>query len=289
MNVSLVKPQGFCSGVTKAVEIAKKAKEENPNKKIYVLGMLAHNQTLIDDLAKEGIITLSDENEKSAIESLIPGDVIIFTAHGHDQKLEDLAKSRGLKVYDATCFKVKSNLVQIRKEINAGHQVIYIGQKGHKETNAALAVSENVSLYDTQLLINYYLITDKNPYVINQTTLNFYELSRYHNDILEHIPGARIENEICAATRLRQEAVTKIDPDTDLIVVVGHPKSSNSNKLFEIAKSRFNKATVLMVSDLQDLQRDEAKLSSNKKAAVVSGASTPQYIVNEIYNYLLSK
>ena len=289
MNVSLIKPQGFCSGVTKAVSIAEKAKEENPERNVYVLGMLAHNQTLINDLSKQGITTLGDENEEKSLQSLKEGDVVIFTAHGHDRKLEEIAKANGLIIYDATCFKVKSNLDKIQSEIDNGHQVIYIGQKGHKETNAALAVSENVSLYDTQLLINYYLITDKNPYVINQTTLNFYDLSRFHKDILEHIPGARIENEICAATRLRQEAVTKIDADTDLIVVVGHPKSSNSNKLFDIAKSRYINSTVLMVSDLAELAKTGIDFANKKKAAVVSGASTPQYVVDEIYNYLLSK
>ena len=289
MNVSLIKPQGFCSGVTKAVSIAKKARQENLDKKVYVLGMLAHNQSLINDLYKEGIETLEDKDEIAALKTLNRGDVIIFTAHGHDEKLEKLAEQLGLIIYDATCFKVKSNLDKIKKEINDGHQVIYIGQKGHKEANAALSVSNNVSLYDTQLLINYYLITDDSPYVINQTTLNFYELSKYHKDILEHIPGARIENEICAATRLRQEAVTKIDEDTDLIIVVGHPKSSNSNKLFEIAKSRFENAKVCMVCDLQDLFSNDLDFELYKKAAVVSGASTPQYIVDEIYNYLLSK
>lgn len=287
MKVSLIKPQGFCSGVTKAISIAKKAKEENPNKRVYILGMLAHNKTLIDDLTKDGFITLNDENEEEAIKSLKAGDVLVFTAHGHDSKLEELAKKQGLIVYDATCFKVKSNLDKIRNEIKSGHQVIYIGQKGHKEANAALSVSENVSLYDTQLLINYYLITDEKPYVINQTTLNFYELSTYHKDILEHIPGARIEDEICAATRLRQEAITKIDSDTDLIVVVGSTKSSNSNKLFDIAKSRFPKATTFMVNDLNELTTLD--ISSKKKAAVVSGASTPQYVVDEIYNYLFNK
>ena len=287
MNVSLIKPQGFCSGVTKAVSIAKQAKKENHNKAIYILGMLAHNKTLIDDLTKEGFITLSDNNEIESINSLKKGDVLVFTAHGHDEKVEDLARSKGIIVYDATCFKVKSNLEKIKKEITDGHQVIYIGQKGHKETNAALAVSDKVSLYDTKLLINYYLITDKNPYVINQTTLNFYELSKYHNDILDHIPGARIEQEICAATRLRQEAVTKIDPDTDLIIVVGSQKSSNSNKLFDIAKSTFKSATVIMVNDLDELKALD--IHGKEKAAVVSGASTPKYIVDDIYNYLLSK
>ena len=287
MNVSLIKPQGFCSGVTKAIDIARKAKEENPDKTIYILGMLAHNNILVKDLEKEGFITLSDIDEVKSIDSLKEGDVLVFTAHGHDEKVEEHARNKGIKIYDATCFKVKSNLEKIKKEINNGHQVIYIGQKGHKEANAALSVSKNVSLYDTQLLINYYFITDTNPYVINQTTLNFYELSRYHDDILKHIPGARIEQEICAATRLRQEAVTRIDKDTDLIIVVGSNKSSNSNKLFDIASTNYKDASVYMVNNLSELKALD--IEGKKKAAVVSGASTPKYIVDEIYSYLLSK
>ena len=288
MKVSLIKPQGFCSGVLKAVSIAKKARAEHPDKNVYILGMLAHNKTLTDDLAKEGLITLDDKDEFAAVDSLNQGDVLIFTAHGHGDEIEKRAKEKGLIIYDATCFKVKSNLEKIKKEIGQGHQVIYIGQKGHKETNAALSVSENVSLYDTQILINYYLITDKNPYVINQTTLNYKSLDKYYSDILSHIPGARIENEICAATRLRQEAVTKIEDDTDLIIVVGHQKSSNSNKLFEIAKSHCPNAFVVMVNDLAEL-KELKDIDGKKKAAVISGASTPQYVVDAIYDYLLSK
>lgn len=287
MQVSLIKPQGFCSGVLKAVSIAKQARKDHPDKKVYILGMLAHNKTLTDDLAKDGLITLNDENEFEALDKLDTSDVIIFTAHGHGDDIEEKAKEKGLIIYDATCFKVKSNLEKIKKEIKDGHQVIYIGQKGHKETNAALSVSKNVSLYDTQLLINYQLITDKNPYVINQTTLNYKSLNKYYSDILSHIPGARIENEICAATRLRQEAVTKIEKDTDLIIVVGHQKSSNSNKLFEIAKFNYPNSMVIMVNDLDELKK--INLQDKKKAAVISGASTPQYVVDDIYNYLLNK
>ena len=286
MEVALIKPQGFCSGVTRAVELAKKAKEEHPHQNIYILGMLAHNQTLIDDLERDGFITLNGD-EREEINKLNNGDVLIFTAHGHDEKLDEIAKKKGLITYDASCFKVLDNLKKIKREIAEGHQVIYIGQKGHKEANAALSISPNVSLYDTRLLINYQLITDRNPFVINQTTLNFYELKKYHDDILKHYPGARIENEICNATRLRQEAILKIEKDTDLIVIVGHPYSSNSNKLFDIAKANYPHALVVMVNNLKELK--EINIKGKRKAAVGSGASTPQYIVDEIYNYLLNE
>ena len=286
MKVALIKPQGFCSGVTRAVKLALKAKEDYPNKNIYILGMLAHNQTLIDDLNEKGFKTLEGNDEEN-ISKLNKGDVLIFTAHGHDAKLDELAESKGLITYDATCFKVQDNLNKIKREIENNHQVIYIGQNGHKEANAALSVSNNVSLYDTKLLINYQFITDKSPFVINQTTLNFYELSKYHEDILKHFPEARIENEICNATRLRQEAILKIEEDTDLIVIVGHSKSSNSNKLFEIAKKHYKNALVVMVNNLEELKAIDVK--GKKKAALGSGASTPQYVVDEIYNYLINE
>ena len=285
MIVALIKPQGFCSGVTRAVQLAKQAKEEHPNKTIYILGMLAHNQSLIDDLTKEGFITLLGE-ESEEINKLKNGDVLVFTAHGHSDKLDKLCIEKGLITYDATCFKVKDNLNKIKREIDNCHQVIYIGQSGHKETNAALSLSDKVSLYDTKLLINYQNITDKSPFVLNQTTLNFYELKGYHEDILKHFPDARIENEICNATRLRQEAISKIEDDTDLVIIVGHNKSSNSNKLFDIARAKYINSTVLMVNDLNELKKYDLK--DKRKAAVGSGASTPQYIVDEIYNYLIS-
>ena len=155
MKVILVKPQGYCAGVMNAIRIAYLAKSENPDKNVFVLGALVHNQNVIEELKRNGINTLESGNDIETIKKLKPGDVLIFTAHGHDEKLDNVAKEQGLIIYDATCPKVRDNMNKIKVEIEAGHQVIYIGQQGHKETNAALSISPNVSLYDTQLLINY--------------------------------------------------------------------------------------------------------------------------------------
>ena len=287
MKVELVQPQGYCAGVMNAIKIAYLAKSENPDKRIYVLGALVHNQTVIDELNKDGITTLESKDSVKTIKELNSGDVLIFTAHGHDEKLDEIAKNQGLVIYDATCPKVRDNMNKIKKEIESNHQVIYIGQAGHKETNAALSISKNVSLYDTKLLINYQFITDKSPLVINQTTLNFFSLSAIHEDIKKHIPGARIDNEVCAASRLRQSAITNINKDCDLIIIVGDKMSSNSLKLYDIAKDNFPNSQVLMVHDLEDLKR--YNIEGKKKAAISSGASTPNYIVEEIHQYLLSK
>ena len=287
MKVELVQPQGYCAGVMNAIKIAYLAKSENVDKKIYVLGALVHNQTVINELNKNGIITLESKDSVKTIKELNSGDVLIFTAHGHDEKIDEIAKKQGLIIYDATCPKVRDNMNKIKKEIEANHQVIYIGQAGHKETNAALSISQNVSLYDTKLLINYQLITDKSPLVINQTTLNYFSLSAIHEDIKKHIPEARIENEVCAASRLRQSAITNISKDCDLIIIVGDKMSSNSLKLYDIAKDNFPNTQVVMVHDLEDLKR--YNIEGKKKAAISSGASTPNYIIEEIHQYLLSK
>ena len=287
MQVVLVKPQGFCGGVSRAISIANQAKKEHPEALVFVLGALVNNQTVLDDLKRNGIETLEGDDEIKLISSLSKGDVIIFSAHGHDEKLDALAKSLGLIIYDTTCPKVKENMEKIRRDIKLGHQVIYVGQTNHRETNAALSISKNISLYDIKLPFNYYFITDLSPLVINQTTLNYLEINDIHKDILSHIPNARIENEICSATRLRQEAILSIEKDTDLIVIVGDKRSSNTNKLYDIASKNFAHAKVVLVKDLKELK--EIDIKDRKKAAISSGASTPQCVVDEIYNYLLSK
>ena len=287
MEVELVQPQGYCAGVLNAIRLAYKAKEENPGKNIFVLGMLVHNNTVINELTSNGIITLEGEDEVKLVSSLSKGDVLVFSAHGHDPKLDELADNKGLIIYNATCPKVQNNINKIYAETEAGHQIIYIGQRGHRETNAALTISKNVSLYDTKLLINYQEITDKSPLVINQTTLNFLSLKDIHDDIKRHIPEARISNEICSATRKRQEAVLSINPDVDLIIIVGDKKSSNSQKLYEIASSHYINSDVYMVSDLEDVKK--LNLENKRKAAISSGASSPLYIVEQIRDYLLAK
>ena len=283
MKIELILPQGYCAGVNNAINIALKARKEHETANVYVLGMLVHNEIVIDLLKKQNILSISPEE----LDKLHTGDVLIFTAHGHEEKYDKIAQEKGLIIYDATCPKVASNIKKIKKEIAAGHQVIYIGQSHHKETVAALSISENVSLYDTKLLINYYSITDKSPFIINQTTLNFLELNDIHKDIKEHIPGARFANEICNATRQRQEAILNISKDTNLIIIVGDKRSSNTTKLYDIAVSNFPNAKVLFVASVEYLKGLD--LSGYKKAAISSGASTPQFVVDDIYNYLLSK
>ena len=284
MKVELVTPQGYCAGVKNAINTALKAKQENPEKRVFVLGMLVHNKNVIDELNSNGIITLPYESDEALPKKLKSGDVLIFTAHGHSDRIESLAKDKGLIIYDCTCPIVNKNIALIKNEIGDNHQVIYIGQKDHKETKAALSISEKVILFDSKSPFNYEILIDKSPLVVNQTTLNFMSLQNIHKEIKEHLPQARIQNEICAATRERQTAISNIDKNTDLIVIVGDKLSSNCNKLFEIASKNYPLSKVIMVENLKQLKK--AKIDGIKKAAISSGASTPYKLVEEIENYL---
>ena len=281
MEVEILSPQGYCAGVTNAINMARLAKKEHLDKNVYVLGMLVHNKEVIDELTKENIITIYDKNKTyEELIKLIPNDsVIIFTAHGHDEKLDAIAKSKNLIIYDATCSKVKRNLIRIKEAINNNRDVIYIGEKNHPESLASLSISNKVSFYDKDLDLSKL----NNPLVINQTTLNILSLKDIHNDILSKI-NAEIEDEICPTTRLRQEAIEKLDDSFDLIIVVGDIASNNSKKLLEIAKTSHPHTSSIMISSLNEF--DKEMLKNKKKVALASGASTPNKTINDIYSFI---
>lgn len=286
MEIELVKPQGYCAGVQNAINIAFKARKENPNKNVYVFGMLVHNSLVMKELEEKNIITLNIPADKNRIPTFVkPGDVLIFTAHGHSEKVEQNAKKRGLIIYDATCPNVKRNLELIKKETSNSHQVIYIGLSDHRESLAALSVSKRVHLFDIDNnIVENLKITDKSPIIISQTTLDYNLLKQCKEKILQKYPNARVANEVCSTTRLRQEALLNLPKDTDLIIVVGEKYSSNARRLYLIAQKNFPNAQVYITKTLNEIK---SMLSNKyKKAAITSSASTPIIEVNKIVDYL---
>ncbi len=285
-KIEILEPKGYCSGVELALKVARDARQRYKNKRVIILGMLVHNQIVTNELREEKIETIDISNASNErIEKLIPNDsVVILPAHGHKTSINDILKKKNVIVYDAVCPRVKRNIDIIKEEIKLGHQVIYIGNKKHPETEAALSINKNVILYDTKLLINYQKITNKDVIVLNQTTLNFLSLSDIHKDICDHFPQAKIYDEICSATRRRQEAVMHIDNSADLIIVVGDQLSSNTKRLFEIAKSSHPDTLCIMVSNEDEL--DEEVLYNKKYVVIASGASTPISVINNIYDFV---
>lgn len=279
MDVKILEPRGYCAGVSNAIRIALKAKQEHPNQDVYVLGMLVHNDQVVKSLLKEGV------NTAYKIEDIPTGSIIVFTAHGHDKKLDEIAKNRGLIIYDAVCPKVQSNINLMEKEIADGHQIIYIGLSNHPETIGAISISSDVILYDVKQGVDFSLVKDESPLVINQTTLNVLELEDIQKDISTHFPKARITNEICSSTRRRQQAITELKEDeVDLIIVVGDKKSSNSTRLFEVAKQSHPNITSVMISSLSDLNKDV--LLNKKHIVISSGASVPDETIDAIFTFL---
>ena len=280
MKVEILKPKAYCAGVSNAINLAYKAREENPKKKVYVLGMLVHNNFVVEELKKKDIQVALN------IKGIPDGEVIIFSAHGHKRELDAVAKEKNLIVYDSVCPKVLSNMKLIEDNIKAGHNAIYIGQKGHPEAEACLSLYNKVILYTNNILNNYHIEEDDSPLIINQTTLSILDIKGIHEDILKAIPNARIANEICGSTRLRQEAILSLDKDVDLIIVVGDNNSSNTKRLLEVAKASHPEVESLMIADASEL---DMRTCANKSHIVISsGASTPEDIIDAVYNKIVN-
>lgn len=286
MELYVIKPYGCCSGVVNAINIAKNVKKISDGP-VYILGMLVHNEQIVNELATLGIKTLVDSNKtpKQIIESIDDG-TLIFTAHGHDPKLEEIAINRGLKVFDATCPYVKSNQELIKTALNNGKQVIFVGQSHHPECEGCLSLGDDVILYDIKGGIDYDKVYDDSPYVITQTTLSVLELETIYKDIDSHIPNASLKHEVCGSTRIRQTELLNAPSDSDVFFIIGSSLSSNTRKLYEIATSSFPDADVFFIHNFDELTKLD--LSKYKKAVVAAGASTPIETVDQIIEYLKS-
>ena len=281
--VSLLKPVGHCFGVINAIKLAKEVKEKYQDKNVYVFGLLVHNEEVVKELESLNIKTV-EVNQETAVDKLkqfTSDDIVIFTAHGHPDQYEGILKNNHVTFFDATCAKVKDcfNVIRNAKE------VIYIGKNGHPETVAALTMNNNIHLYDINSKFNYSNVKIEDPLVINQTTLSFLELKDIHNEIKKQLPRGLIYDEICNATFLRQKAISELDDSVDLIVVVGSNKSSNTMKLFEIAKSKHPNKQVLLVNNVDELKQYHQKF---RNAVIASGTSTPIATINKVMAYLES-
>ena len=282
--IKLLKPIAHCYGVINAINLAKKVANENKDKNIYVFGLLVHNDEVTKDLLGLGIKTI-DLTAKDPVEELNKfnkNDIVIFTAHGHPDIYEEILNNRGVTYYDATCPKVKEcfNIIKGAKE------TIYIGKKNHPEANAALTMNDNVRFYDIHERFNYETVKTDSPLIINQTTLSFLELKDIHQEIKENIKNPNIGDEICDATLLRQKAINELDDDIDTIIIVGSKKSSNTMKLYEVAKSRHPNKNIYLFENINDCKNSNIRYTN---AVIASGTSTPLSTINQIKEYLENK
>lgn len=287
MEVIVINPHSFCFGVNKALALAKKAKQEHPIGNIYLLGGLVHNERVLDSLKKDGFVLL-DEKEKSLekhISSLPNGAVMIFSAHGHPEKLDEMAKEKNLIVYDSTCQYVRDNETAIKEDLALGNEIIYIGLKGHAESLSALSLSPRVHLFaspfDEKELSN---IEDSSPLLISQTTMGLEEIEVARQVVAKLFPKYREKAKCCLATEMRQSAVKEAPQDIDMFLILGSTSSNNTLKLLECAKNSHPHSRIERALDLKEAKKIDYRFV--KKIALASGASTSREDFLEVGQYL---
>lgn len=284
MEVIKVSPRGYCYGVVDAMALAMQtARNLDLPRPIYILGMIVHNSHVTEFFENEGVITLDGPNRLEILDKVDSGTVI-FTAHGVSPEVRRKAREKGLTVVDATCPDVTRTHDLIREKTAEGYEVIYIGKKGHPEPEGAVGVAPGkVHLIEKlEEVENLQLGSDK-IIITNQTTMSQWDIKHIMNGLLSRYPKAEIHNEICLATQVRQEAVAEQAKEADLVIVVGDPKSNNSNRLAQVAEDIAG-VKAYRIADITELKREW--LEPVRKVAVTSGASTPTPITKEVIQYL---
>ncbi len=284
MKVIKISPRGYCYGVVDAMVIARNAAlDKSLPRPIYILGMIVHNKHVTDAFVEEGIITLDGPNRKQILEQVDTGTVI-FTAHGISPEVRELAKKKGLVTIDATCPDVTSThqLIEVKKD--EGYQVIYIGKKGHPEPEGAIGVAPDiVHLVETEADVESLDIHANKILVTNQTTMSQWDVGHIMEKIEKKYPHAEFHKEICMATQVRQEAVAEQAGQADVVIVVGDPKSNNSNRLAQVSEEIAG-TKAYRISDISELNIDWIR--DAQTVGVTSGASTPTPITKEVIAFI---
>ncbi|PLR93839.1 4-hydroxy-3-methylbut-2-enyl diphosphate reductase [Bacillus sp. T33-2] len=284
MKVIKISPRGYCYGVVDAMVIARNAAlDKSLPRPIYILGMIVHNKHVTDAFAEEGIITLDGNNRREILEK-VDGGTVIFTAHGISPEVRELAQKKGLVSIDATCPDVTKTHDLIREKEKEGFQVIYIGKKGHPEPEGAVGVAPGiVHLVETAADVEALDLNAEKLIVTNQTTMSQWDVADIMQKVKEKFPHAEVHKEICLATQVRQEAVAEQAKEADVLIVVGDPKSNNSNRLAQVSEEIAG-TRAYRIADISELNLDWLK--GAETVAVTAGASTPTPITKEVITFL---
>lgn len=276
-SIILANPRGFCAGVDRAIIIVEQALEKF-GAPIYVRHEVVHNKFVVDELRNKGAVFVEELNE-------IPtGSIVIFSAHGVSKTVRAEAESRGLSAFDATCPLVTKVHIEVAKMRSANMEIVMIGHKGHPEVEGTMGqVEGSTGIYLVETPEDVAVLAVKNPSklaYVTQTTLSIDDASLVINALKAKFPeiNAPKSDDICYATQNRQDAVKIMAKDCDLVIIVGSPNSSNSNRLREVAEHQGVEA--YMVDNASYLKAEW--LIGKKKIGVSAGASAPEVLVNEV-------
>ncbi|MEO1889349.1 MAG: 4-hydroxy-3-methylbut-2-enyl diphosphate reductase [Cycloclasticus sp.] len=284
MQILLANPRGFCAGVDRAIEIVERALELL-GVPIYVRHEVVHNRFVVENLKKSGAVFVEELDE-------VPdGATVIFSAHGVSKAVEDEAKRRKLNVLDATCPLVTKVHMEVISNAKKGRCVVLIGHKGHPEVEGTMGRYEqqnpdvSIELVESpEDVASLNISSQLGLSYVTQTTLSMDDTSSIIDalrDKFPHIAGPK-KSDICYATQNRQDAVKDLTNKSDLVLVVGSPNSSNSNRLSEIA-DKMGKASYL-IDGPEDI--DKAWLKGINNIGVTAGASAPEELVQSVINQL---
>jgi 4-hydroxy-3-methylbut-2-enyl diphosphate reductase len=278
-EVLLAEPRGFCAGVDRAIEIVERALTKF-GAPIYVRHEIVHNTYVVNDLKAKGAIFIEDLADVPA------GATLVFSAHGVPKAVRAEAAERGFQIFDATCPLVTKVHVEVAKLAKEGYEFIMIGHKGHPEVEGTMGqLHEGIFLVEDAADVATAPVTRPDKLaVVTQTTLSVDDAAEILAAVKARFPNVREpkQQDICYATQNRQDAVKFMAPQVDVVIVVGSPTSSNSNRLRELAERLGTPA--YMVDAAEDLQ--EAWLDERPRVGLTAGASAPEVLVNAIVDRL---
>ncbi|MCH8531179.1 MAG: 4-hydroxy-3-methylbut-2-enyl diphosphate reductase [Saccharospirillum sp.] len=283
MDIKLANPRGFCAGVDRAIDIVNRALELYGSP-LYVRHEVVHNKFVVDDLRQRGAVFVDELDE-------VPdGQLVIFSAHGVSQAVREEADRRGLKVFDATCPLVTKVHLEVTRYSGDGMECILIGHKGHPEVEGTMGQYRTdkggaIYLVESEADVDKLQIKNESRLAyVTQTTLSMDDTARIIDALRQRFPdiqGPR-KDDICYATQNRQDAVKTLAKECDLVLVVGSPNSSNSNRLRELAERMGCDAYLLDSAD----QLDPSWFSGKHRIGVTAGASAPEILVTQVLDGL---
>jgi 4-hydroxy-3-methylbut-2-enyl diphosphate reductase len=278
-EILLAQPRGFCAGVDRAIEIVERALQQF-GAPIYVRHEIVHNAYVVNDLRNKGAIFIEDLDDVPA------GNTLVFSAHGVSKAVREEAESRGLKVFDATCPLVTKVHVEVAKMRKQGAEIVMIGHAGHPEVEGTMGqAEEGMHLVETVADVDRLQVANPDMLAyVSQTTLSVDDTAEIIAALKNRFPNI-IEpkkGDICYATTNRQEAVKFLAPQVEVVVVVGSPNSSNSNRLREVADKMGTPAYMVDNADAID----PSWIAGKKRIGVTAGASAPEVLVQAVIDRL---
>lgn len=279
MQVLLANPRGFCAGVDRAIEIVERALQLQ-GAPIYVRHEVVHNKTVVEDLRSKGAVFVEE------LADVPRGATVVFSAHGVSQSVRREADTRGLRVFDATCPLVMKVHVEVVRKHGQGREIVMIGHQGHPEVEGTMGQAER-GMYLVESVDDVERLAIEDPdnlAFVTQTTLSVDDAKAIVEALKRRFPNivGPKKDDICYATQNRQDAVKELARQCDLVIVVGSPNSSNSNRLREVAAN--SGVPAYMVDRAEDL--DPRWFEGKETIGVTAGASAPELLVREVVDRL---